>query len=348
MKKLFLIFPLIVAFGYAYSTIINVDNDPNRPSGYYSNLQLAINNASNGDTIYLYPSNSSYGNITIKSRIHIFGGGYNGNYSGYLSKIEELTLDTATSPASNPSGSSFQGLTISRIYCSKPNITNIIISGNYLYYNYSGISLDYNCSGWLITNNLINSYLSIYNNGLIIISNNIFKGGYTYNHGVSQSSSSSVIITHNLFFKFSKMNNVFNAIINNNIFICDNEYTGTTMAHNIFNNNLSYRDGATNDYDLPPNSNSGSENLSNTNPLFVDGNLTGSFDFTKDYHLQSSSPAKTAASDGTEIGPYGGSNPFVWGGALTIPKIILTDITNPVINQSTPINVNIKAKKAEL
>jgi len=349
MKKLFLFFPLIIAFSFAYSTVINVDNDPNRPNGYYSNLQLAINNASIGDTIYLYPSNTSYGDITIKKRIHIFGGGYNGNTSGYLSKIDELILDTATSPSSNPSGSSFQGLTIENIYCSKTNISNIIVSGNFLHYIYNVISLRYNCSGWLITNNLINSYLSLYNNGSIIICNNIFKGGYSNNSGINGSNASSVVISHNLFMNFNYFGTVYNASISDNIFICKEEYTtGTQMAFNTFTNNISYRDGATNDYDLPPMSNTGTGNLSNTNPLFIDGTLTGEYVYTKDYHLQSNSPAKAAATDGTEIGPYGGSNPFVWGGAFTIPKIIMTNITNPVINQATPINVNIKAKKAEL
>lgn len=349
MKKLFLFFPLIIAFNFAYSTVINVDNDPNRPSGYYSNLQLAINNASIGDTIYLYPSNTSYGDITINKRLYVFGSGYSGKTSGYLSRIQTLTLDTATSPASNPSGSSLQGLTIGEIKCSKPNISNIIISGNFLYYSYNVISLKYNCSGWLITNNLIYSYISIYNNGAIIISNNIFEGGYSYNSGISQSNAPSVVISHNLFMNFNYFGTVYNASISDNVFICTGEYTsGTQMAHNTFTNNISYRDGATNDYDLPPISNTGTGNISNTNPMFVDGTLTGTYVYTKDYHLQSSSPAKAAATDGTEIGPYGGSNSFVWGGAFTIPKVTMTNITNPVINQATPINVNIKAKKAEL
>ena len=349
MKKIYLLLAFSLIIGLNYATIINVDNGPNRPSGYSSNLQLAINNSSNGDTIYLYPSNTSYGDITINKKLHIFGSGYNGNNSGYLSRIETLNLDTATSPASNPSGSSFQGLTIENINCIKTNISNIIVSGNYLHYTYNVISLRYNCSGWLITNNLINSYLSLYNNGGIIISNNIFKGGYSYNSGISQSNASSVVISHNLFMNFNYFGTVYNASISDNIFICKEDYTsGTQMALNTFTNNLSYRDGATNNYNLPPHSNTGTGNLSNTNPLFVDGTLTGAYIFTKDYHLQTTSPAKTAATDGTEIGPYGGSNPFVWGGAFTIPKIIMTNITNPVINQATPINVNIKAEKAEL
>jgi hypothetical protein len=99
---------------------------------------------------------------------------------------------------------------------------------------------------------------------------------------------------------------------------------------------------------MPPEGNTGTGNISNQDPKFVTGASSGNFVYTDDYHLQSSSPAKGAASDGTDIGPYGGNNPFVWGGVFSIPQITQTLITNPVINQSTPINTNIKANKAKL
>jgi len=346
MKKLISLLFLMLISGISYATIINVDNNPNRPSGYYSNLQLAVNTASAGDTIYVYPSNTSYGDVTIKKKLHLFGSGYDGT-SGSVTKVNSLYLDTATSPSSNSSGSTIQGFTfLSNVYCNKPNISNIVISGNYFYYSHQAISLHKNCSNWLITNNYFKGYLNIYNNNNIIISNNIFSN-HSYNP-IQSSNSNSVLISHNLFMYFDKFNYVYNATISDNIFICKTSYTGDYMSKNIFLNNLSYYDGALNNYNLPPTGNTGSGNLSNTNPQFVDGTLTGSYDISKDYHLQSSSPAKTAATDGTEIGPYGGSNPFVWGGAFTIPKITLTNITNPVINQSTPINVNVKANKAKL
>ena len=340
MKKLLLLFVILITYNFSNATIINVDNNPNRPSGYYSSLPLAINAAVAGDTLYVYPSNITYGTITLTKKLHLFGAGYTG-ISGAESQISKLYLDTTTSPASNPSGTTIQGFKINRLYCSKPNIVNIVIAGNHIssYFN-----LSTNCSGWLITNNYIGGDISINNNSSIIISNNVFYSGY----GIYTSNSSSVVISHNMFFSWYYFSNVFNATISDNIFICSNSNPATTsMAHNNFMNNISWR-SALNPYTLPPESNTGSGNKSNQDPKFETALSSGNFDYTKDYHLKSTSPGKNAASDGTDIGPYGGNNPFVWGGSFSIPKITTTNITNPVINQSTPINVNVKASKAKL
>jgi len=340
MKKILLFAFCIFAIQISYATIINVDNDPNRPSGYFDNLQLAINSASDGDTLYVYASNTSYGTITIKQKLHLFGAGYDGT-SGNVSRISYLYLDTATSPASNPSGSSFQGFTISLLSCQKPNISNIVIAGNYFT---SSLNLSFNCSGWLISNNYFGGYLSLYNNKSIIITNNIIS----YSTAIKSSNSSSVVISHNLFMNWRYFSAVYNAIISDNIFMCSsNANSYTAQAQNNFINNLSWR-STLNPYNLPPDYNTGSGNVSNQDPQFETALSNTNFDKSKDYHLKSTSPGKNAASDGTDIGNYGGNNPFVWGGIFSIPSITQTHITNPVINQTTPINVNVKANKAKL
>jgi len=344
MKRILTLLIFVSLGLYTHATIHNVDNNPNRPSGYFDNLQLALNSASPGDTIYLYPSNTSYGNITIKQRVHIFGKGYDGT-NGYASKIQHLTLDTNTSPSTNPSGSSFQGLTINQLNCDKPNITNIVVVGNYISYYYSGITLSTNCSGWLIANNFFTGNINLYNNGNIVITNNVFYGNQVY--PVYGSNSPSLIFSHNLVMNFQYFYKVYNAIISDNIFICSGNTNQSLMANNKFYNNISYR-SALNPYPLPPAGNAGANNISNQDPLFETAPSSGNFNYTLDYHLKSNSPAKNAASDGTDIGPYGGSSPFVWGGVFTIPQISETNITNPVINVSTPINVNVKGNKAGL
>jgi len=340
MKKLLLFIVILLTTVYAKATILNVDNNPNRPSGYYSSLPLAINAASAGDTLYVYPSNVSYGTITVTKKLHFFGSGYSST-TGAESQLHYVYLDTTISPASNPSGSTFQGFKISRISCQKPNIVNIVLSGNYFS---SYINLSSNCSGWLITNNYISYQIYLNNNSSIIISNNVFNDGY----GISTSNSPSVLISHNLFMAWAYFNGVYNATVSDNIFICSTTNpVPSSMAHNNFINNISWR-SALNPYTIPPESNSGSGNISNQDPKFETANASGNFDFTKDYHLKVTSPGINNASDGTNIGIYGGSNPFVWGGSFSIPKITESLITNPVINQSTPINVNVKANKAKL
>lgn len=329
----------------AQATIINVDNKPNRPSGYVSNLTLAINNASAGDTIYIYPSNTTYGNITITKKLHIFGFGYDGT-DGYNSKLGTIYLDTTSTPSSNSSGTTIQGLRVSNVNCSKPNIKNIVIAGNNIS---SSINFGYystNCSGWVIKNNYIEGYILIYNSTSLIISNNVFKGN---GYGIQTSNSSSVVILNNLFMQWSYFNNVQNATVSNNIFICNsNSYTGGNMNNNTFTNNISFCSSTSNTYTLPPTGNTGTGNKQNQNPIFVTGPTNSTYDYTKDYHLQSTSPGKNAGTDGTDIGPSGGTKPFVWGGAFSIPKVTQMTISNPIINSGTNINVNVKAKKAEL
>ncbi len=330
----------------AQATIINVDNKPNRPSGYISNLTLAINNASAGDTIYVYPSNVSYGNVTITKKLYLFGFGYDGT-TGYNSKIDYLYLDTTSSPSSNPSGTTIQGFNIIIISSNKANIKNISITGNYITNRielFSGGNS--NNSGWIIKNNYLESNILVYYNTSLIISNNVFRSDY---YAIRYSNSSSVIISHNLFMNWIYFDNVQNATVSNNIFICNtSSYTGGSMNNNTFTNNISFCSNSSYTYTLPPTGNTGTGNKQNQNPVFVTGSTSGAYDISLDYHLQASSPGKNAGTDGTDIGPYGGTKPFVWGGAFSIPKVTQMTISNPIINSGTNINVNVKAKKAEL
>ena len=334
---------MLITIVMAQATIINVDNKANRPNGYSSNLQVAVNNASVGDTIYLYPSNVSYGNIYLKKKLYIFGFGYDGS-ENYVSKIDHLYLDTSATPSTNSSYSTIQGLTITGgISCSKERITNISIISNYFTY----LTLhDNNCSNWIIKNNYITDYIVINNNNSIVILNNVFKGN---SHCIHTSNSSSLVISNNLFMRWEYFYNIQNATISNNIFICNsNSYTGGNMNNNTFTNNISYCSNASYTYTLPPTGNTGTGNLQNTNPSFVSGSTNSNYDYSLDYHLQSSSTAKNAGTDGTNIGPSGGTEPFIWGGAFSIPKVTQLSISNPIINQGTDININVKAKKADL
>lgn len=341
MKNIYLTL-ILICFGLiANATIRQVDQNPNRPNGYYSNLQVAVNAAIAGDTIFIYPANSTYGDITITKKLHFFGFGFDGTING-VSRISNIYFDTTASPNSSPSGSSLQGLTINYITCSKPSINNIKING--CYFNSSQIQIASNSTGWQILNNLLNTSIEISNSTNVLISNNIFISSA---NGIYYSNSSTVVISNNIFFNWRYFYNVYNATVANNIFICVGDNNQTYMHNNSFQNNLSYW-SSIDTYILPPVGNTGSGNFSNQNPQFISGTPSGSFDKTLDYHLMSSSPGKNAGTDGTDIGPYGGTNPFIWGGAITIPQITEMVITNPIINQGTNLNVKLKAKKADL
>ncbi len=174
----------------AEATIINVDNKPNRPSGYVANLSAAISNASAGDTIFIYPSNTTYGSITVTKKLHLFGFGYDGT-DGYNSTLNYLYLDTTSTPSSNPTGTTIQGLDISYVNGQKPNITNITIAGNRVR---SYVSVGTGCSNWIIKNNYFENSVYVNNATSIVISNNVFRG---HSYGIQSSNSSSVVISHN-------------------------------------------------------------------------------------------------------------------------------------------------------
>jgi hypothetical protein len=340
MKNLYLTFVLLTISALSYATIHHVDNSQNRPNGYYSNLQTCINNANAGDSIYIYPSNQDYGSITLTKKLHLFGFGFNGTTNG-VSKVAYIYLDSTTIPSSTSSGSSIQGLTIQLLTHNKFNINNIKILGNYIYS--SGISISSNSYGWQITNNIVN-YIQVNHASSVVISNNIFNNE---SHGIYYSSSATVLINHNIFCSFQFFNQVNNANVMNNIFLCNSVTNSGYMYNNVFSNNLSYYSNST--YNLPPTGNTGTGNLSNVNPQFENALLTGDYKYLSgDYHLKTTSTALTAGSDGTAIGHYGGSTPFIENGGLTIPKVTEVLITNPVVDQGTSINVKIKAKKADL
>jgi len=340
MKNIYFTLVLVLTSIISSAAIIHVDMNKERPAGYYGDLQLAINNANSGDTIFIYPANNDYGHITIKKQLHLFGFGYDGNING-VSRIDRLYLDTNATENTNSSGSSIQGLTIDYFYIQKHNINNISLIGNYIRYS---IILTNNCSNFTIKNNYIGSYLNIDGASNVVISNNIFRGGD--NLSIYSSNSSSNVISNNLFMSFRHFNNVSNAIVSNNIFICSYDANQTYMNNNNFQNNLSWR-STLDPYPLPPTGNTGSGNISNQDPLFETGQASGAFDIYKDYNLKSTSPGKNAGTDGTDIGPYGGTNPFVWGGAFTIPKVTELVIETPVVDQGTSVNVKLKAEKAQ-
>lgn len=349
MKKINAILMMLLLAQFSNAAILNVSNNPDRPAGYVEFLQAAINLASTGDTIYIYPSSISYGDVTLSKKLHFFGGGYIiSNSPGNESLIGTVTLDTTTSPSSNPSGSTFCGLAFKGWYtainCSKPNIHDIKVIGNYFLGNYTSITLQANCNGWFFSNNFFyTSYgINLNNSSGAIIANNIFNNSAN----LLNSSANSVVVTNNLFFNWTGFNTWNNSTITNNVFLVTSAPNVSTMTGNIFNNNLIYWSQIDN-VSLPPAGNTGSNNLNNIQPQFISGTYAN-WDNTKDYRLSGGSPAKNAGTDATDIGPYGGTSPYIPGGAFTIPKITELQITNPVINQATPINVKIKARKADL
>lgn len=340
---------------------ITVSNNPNRPA-MYSNLQLAIDSASANDTILISASLTSYGTASIsKPGLHIRGAGF---YSAddMTTKVDVIYLydGSAGNSAKNTKISGIDIQTYLYIYSgyngsteNTGGITGVLIERckiKYLHFannSYSGFNEKNdtirNCvfqNGYISWTFYYNTFR--YNN--IHIHNNIFS--YSYLHcyyGSASSDMDSIFITHNNFvnnYSYS-FYQVYGMKIENNIF----HNSVVSGAYNTsFVNNLVY--GATDS--LPGVANYGFGNKNNTNPLF-NGYTSGNWTPTSDFSLQSSSPAKNAATNNTDIGITGGPLPFTKPTAPTrIP--IVTEITFPnghVKPTGSTLNVQFKARIQE-
>lgn len=359
------------------ATVRTVSNDPAIPAQFTTTVEggnTSFNAAQTaslpGDTIYIYGTRFSYGTITISKRLVVIGAGYGpNNQFGQPTRVDNLSFfrDGST----DPSGSIITGLLVSsNINCTGTlatnNITvfrNRINSFIYTYVNSSILG-----SGWNIYNNIVNgiyggasSRTSSSSSNVLIANNIITSGVFNFNSGT-------ILIDHNVFIGSSNLSSVWNAVITNNIFV---RSSGTIFSNEVvfctFNKNISNQNtiGAASSYN-PTNvfeatflgtgggANSGSGNLTGTNPLFVNVPDNNNYSNTYNYRLQSSSPGKNYATDGTDVGIYGGSYPFPSGGdpgsgfdtspMPPIPQVTAVNIQNATIAPNGTLNVQVQGR----
>jgi hypothetical protein len=102
---------------------------------------------------------------------------------------------------------------------------------------------------------------------------------------------------------------------------------------------------------LPYGTNTGSGNIANQDPQFTTiQTLNYTFSAFDDYRLLSTSPGHNAGTDGTDIGPFGGFNPFPSspiGGEPKIPQVKNMNINNTSLPLNGNLNINVKGKKQD-
>jgi hypothetical protein len=166
----------------------------------------------------------------------------------------------------------------------------------------------------------------------------------------------------------------YNATIVNNIIYSSSSYYNNNSGNHYcnFTKNLFY---SYNNYQFLANflDNSSDNNTFNTtygniinqNPSFVKYTINdplGSYSTSNppsgpfiDFHLNNDSPGKNYGTDGTDIGIYGGTTPFVEGATTdsrfryypmpAMPQMLDLTITNPSIPANSTLNVNFSAEK---
>jgi hypothetical protein len=331
MKNLFFTLALMVACLYSTATIFTVNNNLPSP-GQYNVLQLAVNAASNGDTLYISGSPYNYNTITINKRLTLIGTGHKPqNQNTSVSKIENIYL------ASGSNRTRIIGCEVNYIAPTTVNIDSIQIERckitAYVQINQS------NCDNWHILGNVF-TYVGTNiwhanNSGLhhMYYRNNIFSGqlkDLEYFSGNYE-----IYITNNLFTYTGNLfaDNNYYLNIYNNIFYGSNTTPSTTSC--TWQNNLSFG-GTTNTFP------SGTINLTNTNPLFTTAPVPPlTFSYTHNYTFASGSPCINYGTDGTNIGHLGGNYYFENFGIPAIPQMRSVSISNPTVPAGGTLNVNI-------
>jgi hypothetical protein len=293
----------------------------------YKDLQAAIDAAQAGDIIHVMPSSTSYGNASISKPISLFGVGLTGELGNTVwSEIGTIALEAGASDV--------------RISGVKANGININASLN-------GLLIDKCLFSWMSKRSLQDREprieLDITN---IVISNNII-GGLDILQDTGDAISN-LVVKNNLI-GYAR---IFHAqILNNTItrtfgFDSYDDFYFCNVVNNILLQDFSNSRGSTFINNILP--------VIPLPPNAVSGNLVGVPEFEGEtahpsdglgglnFRLKSNSPGKTLATDGTEVGMYGGNAPFEdLGGDL--PAVL--SITGPVmIHAGEDVTVEIKAK----
>ena len=351
MKKVTSLFIALATVALSASaTVHTVNNNLNGP-GQFSSIQVAIDAAASGDTIYIASSPSNYGNpslgrFVVSKKLTFIGVGMRPGEKKENSALSRIGSRFDISDVA-ANGSSFIGLYFDGVGSAlnvSANVSNCQVLR--CWFDGSSTHLGFNSgsfSGWLIANNYFGfncgPAINMNNNTCtnFIIQNNVFaeiSGCGIQNGGqvvaiYNFSNSANCIVSNNLFYgaqgegvsnNDQAFNNISYFIIENNIF---HTMSPGGAANSVFNNNITFGTVANT---LPYGSNAGSNNVIDTDPqLTTFSNAT----FNPNQNFQpAGGPAKTGGVGGGQMGVYGGS--FNWNNSAVpaIPVIKNFSITS--------------------
>ncbi|HXH18569.1 MAG TPA: hypothetical protein VNJ07_05755 [Chitinophagales bacterium] len=363
MKNLMLLSAILLNNVLVYAAKLTVDNSPGS-AAQYNNVQSAITAASNGDTLLVYGSAYTYAAFTVDKKLTIIGSaGFDPEVTNeYRPTVNNISLST------NSSGTVISGFNIGYVQAYSTTVDNIGIYNNYFNSTTTGIQwYSATCNNWVIEGNVFqasgqNNFIDNYSNtstlNNILIKNNYFEMS-AYYYYVSNYNNSSFTYRNNIFVIRSN-NNAYpmcyqcnSVLYENNIFwMTDAAYTDITAQNCtscVFNNNIIYNSsGATmTAIGSIGNGVSGANNIMNQDPQFVNFNVANGYTISENYQISNASPGNNAGTDGMDIGLFGGN--YNWENRKypkTFPHQEVLNVINGSVPQGTPVNVNLKARKA--
>jgi hypothetical protein len=349
MRTLFIFLVLTIAGSQlSAQNLICVQSGNN--ASFYTDIQDAIDNAQNGDYVYVpggvIPTNNQFGNVTINKAIHLVGAGSHPD-STVATGLSLISGNINIVDGAN--GGSLSGVQCANIYIGS-NSTDHNVHGFSLTRNHFGVLsfwTDDTDTTWAKNVTVQENVLDAIYGGFAhncLFKNNIIEGRVT---GLfSCTFSNNVFLRPNTQTQCYYNQRVFEDVtfssFSNNVFlwIRDNCAIGSNLS-GTFENNLF----------LSSNPNLGGSVISHNNIYGVDRqdifvNQTGfEIDFTHDYRLKPTCPGTGAGIDGTDVGIYGGSHPFKEGLVPFNPHIQLRQIdyqTNGL--GELPVNIKVAAQ----
>ncbi|MDW3192401.1 MAG: hypothetical protein R8G66_08550 [Cytophagales bacterium] len=340
LLKAGLSFITLILFLGAFAGTWRVNNTDN--SADFVSIQAAINNmtdVADGDTLFVEGSAFVYSGFTLNRLLYIIGPGYRlseNPQTGTLASV--AVIDGTAEFVSGSEGSVFSGFVFD-----DDNSTDDITYVN----GVNNITI-MRCYQTFAIN--INS--SVQN---IIIVQNYFEDDAIRIDNLSEDFFQGVIFDNNI------VRNDFNrstdasaprtfASVDNNIFLEDVVVTTATFRNNIWDPlggsaSINITSGII-ENNLFFNSQLGTENgnMGFTDNTTVFGDRTGR-SFDEQWALDDGSTFKNSGTDGTDPGPFGGSNPYVLSGVPPLPVIYEIN-TSGFGNQENGLPVEIKVRSS--
>jgi len=318
---------------YASSATIRTVNNQSGSDADFTTVAAAISASAVGDTVYVQPSPTAYVSATLDKRIVLMGPGHNPTFSPYNSTINTLTIGAGADNAV------VKGLVLASLQSTASiTVNNLLFSGcQFVNYSASPISLSIGTfNNWVFEGDVFICGSVAANFGYVG-SNTVIRNCYFHTNSATftlTNVSSGTVVDHCIINTFNT-NNYYGSLVGNNVEI-KNSVLITTAQNNYganyncgtcnFHNNIYWNYA----YSFP--SGAGS-NLNNTNPLFTTYAVSSAYDYNWDFHVGAESPAIGAASDGTNIGIYGGifnfSHAGIDGGTPNVVDFTLGSSTAP-------------------
>jgi len=361
MKSKLLSAAFLAAFAYsANATVYTVSNVPNSIANF-TTINAAIIAATDGDTIYVQPSNTTYGSITLnKSLVMIGSGAWPEGQSGQRSMVSTFSVSATAS------GSTIKGFDITSSISASGVITGLTVEFNRLgTMFFSGVS-----SNVVVRNNLFSTTTT----GIIgssstctnfLISNNIFRINSTGNVlSFTNAASNGNLFANNIVHSTSTSNPIRGAryftVIDNIIYgggspAATDAIQDCNISHNLFFGNYTLAG-------VFAVSSNGANNLFGTSfsDVFTEISAINNLwlyaptaPFT-DFNLPVGSPAIGSGTGGNDMGIYAGPSPWMdnpAGAARTyypgarIPEIY--EFVSPgVAAPNSTMQIQIKARNA--